>query len=73
MIAKIKSLIYSYLKNSSLQLSLQSCKLSYLNFLQIQMVSQIVCKEKQANNQRIDANFFAALFAKTSNSKNENK
>lgn len=72
MIAKKKVLIYNDLQKSSLQFSLQSCQLSPLIFCPLNLLSQLGCKEKHANIQGIDANFFAALFAKPSNSTNEN-
>jgi hypothetical protein len=75
MIAKNKKLNISVLKKSSLQFSLQSCKLSTFNSNLIlfafsllkQMLLQTVCKENVVNNQAIIKFSFAALFAKNPN------
>jgi len=75
MIAKNKKLNISVLKKSSLQFSLQSCKLSSFNSNQIplafclqkQMLLQTVCKENIVNNQAIIKLSFASLFAKNPN------
>lgn len=75
MIAKNKKLNISVLKKSSLQFSLQSCKLSSFNSnliplalcLQKQMLLQTGCKENIVNNQAIIKLSFASLFAKNPN------
>ncbi len=65
--ANENKLYFRRLSYDRLRQRLQKDKLSFLASLQVLEVSFEVCKEKKPTNQRIDTNFFAALFAKISN------
>lgn len=60
-------LYFNHLVISRLQHRLQICQLRSFTSLQVQAVSFAVCKEKAIENQCINLNFFASLFAKISN------